>query len=1553
MAFDPNKPFSLVEDGQNQPSGFDPSKPFELVPAQPQKQVPLSETATNMAADVAVEGGVSTAGQLIGGLTGPGYLAIAPLSGYYGNYLKQQQQIERGERKAFSQGEAIAAALINLLPAANAAKAFTKLGVDLAAKPVGTKIAATAGLRAVEGAGIAGVSKTIETGIEEGRFPTEDEYKEALIAGGALGSVVGGAEASIAAVFPKLSPAAKKMWGGFAGKKASDVGDQIDNLATNGTPEQKAAVIEIVNATKPVIGGFGSEAPRIGSAVTTPTAPWQTQVDVVGEELGIVRSFEKPLQQSVEAFGGSISTSRAEQAARALLGSEAVDLAKREVNLLSASEQAALRQRQLVEAARIQAEQQAQVASRAVTGGFGSEAATAGSRPLPVSTILGTEVNQRPLGGFAGSGTEGTAIAYPRSAAESASVFEAALSAEAPYSAAVFERAIDEGRTQAGAIALKARLAAEQQASIRSEDFRKARELEGLASAIEARRLSSPEARPTVTTSTVDEPKLPTAEDIIQEVQNIPGVGGRAGARAMGLQYGFITPETAIPLARAGAGAAIGAMQGETPQERARNAALGFGGGLLASPKLIKAAVSKISKKANTIEEAMADVQGVKPVAIAKGAEAKLPSEANPVVQKAITELNVPQAPKRKTLEDVDRLFEEPKEGQKFLTISDRMVELFQNSFRPLSVLEGKVRGFVPKFNLADKFSLIAGAGAKAEPAIREMDSVRSQLVGDIHPKDINRYFVLNRAANRLQRGILTEKLSLEDTSRLLTDLRTNLGADKIGRLEEFGKYMQDAADADLKMMVSSGRMSKELYDQIKAKNDFYAPFHFTNKLGQVDALSQKYRSGAAIDTEQELAKELVGYDSQDLKLGDILTAFKRNKYNAHILAEKSAAMRELVNLGYADKDGQFIKFIKKPKDAPKGFEAVSYLDNGKTKYLAVDTSVARAVSGMSPIELGVIGNLAQIGASGLRTGATMLNAGWLTVNFPLDFARQSMMSKYGLKSPKDLLPWGGYAGDFIQALGSAIKYNLPGKFSQTDDLYKTYLESGAARSNFQSIINQDAFTKAVLRGDDSAVAKMVDVADKYILSTPAKISNVLEETIKLMGLKRGMRIENVKDLTPEKRAEVMKEIAYETRNYAGSPDFSKFGSLGRQTNLLFMFANARLQGVSADFARVAGRTGSKERNQALVATGIAFGLPTVALWSVNHLPENVEDYGKLSERDKAAFFNIPLYNADGTPKYNTDKYGRQVRDYARISKRDLPSMIANTVEKAMDFYATQNPEAVYSWAINMADSISPVSISGKSPTERLQSILSSINPAIRIPFEQAGNIDFFRKKPIVPRELQEVSPKYQYTETTPEIYKNIAQAVPGVSPLRLENVVQGLTGAAVSQFVKKPQEGRNELASNPLLGRYFRSGTVDESANFELINTLRSQAADRAFEREMAIDDALTKALQAPIQQRQQIMRSSLPQEVIADPNFSDTLVRMLVDKQYQVTPLERRVRSLQPSERAQYIYEQIKSFKRDDEKRVYLGRIATIPGMFTDDVAKFVSDFQKLEKRSQTLKR
>lgn len=1465
-------------------------------PKDQEKQIPMSETAMNMASDIAVEGGVSTTGQLAGAFTGPGYFVLAPASGYYGNYLKQQQQIARGERKEFSQGEAVAAALINLLPAANATKTLAKVGVDLAAKPVGAKIAYTAGLRAAEGAGIGGLSKTLEQTIEEGVFPSEKEFWSSVGSGGALGAVVGAGEAGLAAAFPKLSRGASKMWGTFAGKKASDVGAQLDNLRVNGTAEEKAAATEII--------------------------------DEVGQRLGLIR----------KATGKS-----AEESAREILGYQYIP----EPGTRPAREAAeafqqltpAESERQLIEMGlKREGAAPSAMESAAVMGVLPVKPAREAAQTLAQAPLTAEEQAARFVGTLQPKSAMESAAAMGLVPTKSArEAYEAFPRSTLPPKelAQEFEKArtIDEYQNALE----RSRLAGPEQITFAPET---PAEKVGL-NIIETRRGESAREKARLEKALgVSKEELPTTEDILQEVQTVRGVGGRAGARKMGLEGGFITPETAIPLARTAAGAVIGATQGETPEERAIYAALGAGAGALASPKLFKAALSKINKKANTIEEAIADKQGIKPVSIPKGQGSTVVSETNPNVQKALQELNIPKSERKMSLEDVDRLFEEPKEKTKFLSISDRLVELFQNSFRPVGVLEEKIRGYSPKFNLADRFSLVGGAGAKAEPAIREMENVRNTLVGDIHPKDINRYFVLNRAANRLARGILTEKLSIEDTSRLLTDLRANLGQDKVARLERFSQYMQDAADADLKLMVSSGRMSQQLYDEIKAKNDFYAPFHFTNKVGEIDAVSQRFRSGSAIDTQAELAKELQGFDSQDLKLGDIFTAFKRNKYNAHILAEKSAAMNELVELAMLDKNGDYAKFIKRPKDAPPGFEAISYLSDGKTKYLAVDASVARAVSGLSPIELGVVGKLLQVGGLGLRAGATFLNAAYLTRAFPLDFARQALMSKYGVKGPQDLVPWSGYAADFAEALASSIKNQFANK--QTD-LYRAYLESGAARSNFQSVINQDAFTQAMLRGEDTALAKLIDVSDKYILGTPGKIAGALEDTVKLMGLKRAMRFENVNQLTPEAREKVMREIAYEVRNYAGSPDFGKFGSLGRQANLLFIFANARGQGIAADFARLAGRTGTKEARDAWLRVGIAFGLPAITLWSVNHTPENAEDYSKLSERDKTSFFNIPLFDKNG-PKYNTDKYGRKVRDYLRIPKRDVPSLMANTIEKTLDFYAGQSPEEVYKWANAMAESISPISISGDTLLQRAMSVASSLNPAIRVPFEQISNIEFFRKKPIVKSELQEVRPEFQYEESTPEIYKDIAKAVPGVSPLRLQNVVQGFTGGAITQFVKKPQEGRNDLASNPLLSGYFRSGSIDESADFERIQQLRSQQADRGFIREMEIDKALDAALAAPMNQRQQIMRSSLPPEVISDPNFSDTLVRLLVDKQLQVTPLERRIRSLQPSERAQYIHERISTMKREDEKRTYIGRMATIPGMFTDDVAKFLVEWKNV---------
>ena len=91
---------------------------------------------SEVAGDVGTELGVSLAGQGLGALTGPGYFAIAPAAGAYGNYLKQQREIERGERQTLSYGEMVTSALINAIPGGTAAKV---------AKPIAAKAGITLG----------------------------------------------------------------------------------------------------------------------------------------------------------------------------------------------------------------------------------------------------------------------------------------------------------------------------------------------------------------------------------------------------------------------------------------------------------------------------------------------------------------------------------------------------------------------------------------------------------------------------------------------------------------------------------------------------------------------------------------------------------------------------------------------------------------------------------------------------------------------------------------------------------------------------------------------------------------------------------------------------------------------------------------------------------------------------------------------------------------------------------------------------------------------------------------------------------------------------------------------------------------------------------------------------------------------------------------------------------------------------------------------------------------------------------------------------------------
>ena len=470
--------YSVVEDTEQTLPASQASSAPALPKGYSLVDEPKEQSIANFAKGLATEVAVGGAGQVLGAMTGPGYFVIAPASGAYGNYLKQQQEIERGERNQLSVGEMVASALINTIPGGVATKVGAKvLKAPTAAigRTVGeraARIGEQAVIRGTEGAVIGAGAKTVETAIEDKRWPTYDEYLNVIKSGAALGGAVGAGEKVLA---PTLSKTASKIWNRFSGKTQQEVSQELTTIRNTGNPEERQAAGEII--------------------------------DEVGQRMGLVNPRPKSAQESAAQLATAAeprATGAAEESARALLGNEAVETAKR---------QAAIPAEVPIPAA----QKSASVFEQAFTEGQ-TQAGAQGLRARLAAEQQAAEIAQKQ-------------VPIP----------------PAQQSASVFERAFTEGQTQAGAQGLRARLEGEKQAGIRAEDFDRARDLQDIARQIEAGRLSAPERIPSeaVLRATMVKPAgkigrsmktdMPTTEDIIQEFQNVPGVKGRAGVLAMGL----------------------------------------------------------------------------------------------------------------------------------------------------------------------------------------------------------------------------------------------------------------------------------------------------------------------------------------------------------------------------------------------------------------------------------------------------------------------------------------------------------------------------------------------------------------------------------------------------------------------------------------------------------------------------------------------------------------------------------------------------------------------------------------------------------------------------------------------------------------------------------------------------------------------------------------------------------------------------------------------------------------------------------------------------------
>jgi hypothetical protein len=896
-------------------------------------------------------------------------------------------------------------------------------------------------------------------------------------------------------------------------------------------------------------------------------------------------------------------------------------------------------------------------------------------------------------------------------------------------------------------------------------------------------------------------------------------------------------------------------------------------------------------------------------------------------------------APAGTTLDDVYRVFEPaPKPGKSIRQRVSKASEAFRtglsSSFRPLNKLaEDIARSYGGgKKDVAGIFEQLKGSSGKAEADVYRFDQEVTKKVGR-NQRDFNAYVFLRRTLDRLQQDAAdiakaiavpgsvpklnrraVSKYTIPEIEAKLKLLESKLSPEQLKTFQDSADSFQKHMDLALKLQVDSGRMSVEMYNAIKAGNSFYAPFKVMKYL---EESIKPEGSGRRIDTTAKLTKAMEGIEDADFNLGDMMAAARQNITMSRILAEKNRAMQNISDLAVMDTGGLFVKPVKVGTTVPHGMEMVKVFEGGKERHYAVAPEIAQAVQ-MAGNQSGYL--VARMASGMFRLGATTLNLPFQVSNLLADVPRAAFISKYGFRSPADLIV---YPIDLIHAAYSSMAGNVFGKKTQ---LFLDFLDSGAAGTTVQRYLTPDALefkpSNGLMTAGDAA---------KSVLTSPARFAEAVEQTSKILGVKRAMRAENIG--TGKSLARFAPEAITEIRRFSGSPDFGRMGKWVDQyrLNLMYMFLNARIQGTIADAGRLAGRDGAGTAAKTWAKIGIPVGLATIYNYIVNSGDEFKEDYAKRPEQEKRNYWLIPK------DKYITGADGEKVRDYWRVPKREVSKWIANMVEAGMDFAKDRDPETFWDWAGTMVEEFTPINVQGKNAQERIESVGASLNPLVKAPLEVGTGRDFYRHRDIVPDTMKKASPTEQYTDRTADIFKNWANAMPDVSPdfmqspLMLENMTRNLTAGLFTQFIaRKPIEGRTRFENNPLMQRFQGLPYTDSSEFDQQMEEYERDGADAQLARYRNARKVLDENKGAEL--------NVLAQKLIKAHGPDEKLLRRMVDlwtaEKQGITTEERRILALPVAQRAQFLQKEFAG--KSPEEKAALIRNYAIKRILTEAVAE-----------------
>jgi hypothetical protein len=205
--------------------------------------------------------------------------------------------------------------------------------------------------------------------------------------------------------------------------------------------------------------------------------------------------------------------------------------------------------------------------------------------------------------------------------------------------------------------------------------------------------------------------------------------------------------------------------------------------------------------------------------------------------------------------------------------------------------------------------------------------------------------------------------------------------------------------------------------------------------------------------------------------------------------------------------------------------------------------------------------------------------------------------------------------------------------------------------------------------------------------------------------------------------------------------NFNKYGNWAKEVDAVVPYFNAAIQGLDKQWRVLASPgTPKAEKITAAVKAFVGITIPTMLLYNVNH---NDPNYQKVSNYVKDTNLLIP--KGDGT--------------FYKIPKpRELGVMFGSDVERVLRAWQDSDPKAFQDFATTIMDTFAPP----------VRTVLA--------PFSDLRANKNFANAPIVPQDLQGLSPRYQYDSKTSGPAKTIGNLL-NVSPKQIDYLTKSYGG--------------------------------------------------------------------------------------------------------------------------------------------------------------------------------